>query len=72
MKKIFLLLLVVSLASPLGLAQAQKIATDSLRIAELDAFWTEASRTVREGDFEGYKAAYHEDAVVIFATSFSS
>ena len=26
------------------------------------------SQTVREGDFEGYKAAYHEDAVVIFAT----
>lgn len=42
---------------------------DSLRIVELDRFWNEVSRTVREGDFEGYKATYHEDAVVIFTTS---
>ena len=41
--------------------------SDSLRLAELDRFWTELSRTVSEGDFEGYKAAYHSDAVVIFA-----
>ena len=41
---------------------------DSLRLAELDHFWTELSRTVNEGDFEGYKAAYHDDAVVIFAS----
>ena len=41
---------------------------DSLRLAELDLFWAELSRTVGEGDFEGYSAAYHEDAVVIFAS----
>lgn len=41
---------------------------DSLRVAELDLFWAELSRTVREGDFEGYAAAYHEDAVIVFAT----
>ncbi|MFT4565886.1 MAG: ketosteroid isomerase-like protein [Saprospiraceae bacterium] len=41
---------------------------DSLRLAELDRFWTELARTVSEGDFEGYKAAYHEDAVVVFAS----
>jgi hypothetical protein len=41
---------------------------DSLRLAELDDFWAEVSRTVDEGDFEGYKATYHEDAVVVFAT----
>lgn len=40
---------------------------DSARLAELDQYWTELSRTVREGDFEGYAATYHEDAVVIFA-----
>lgn len=34
--------------------------------AELDAFWAEVSRTVAEGDFEGYSATYHPDAVVIF------
>lgn len=41
---------------------------DSLRLAELDNFWAEVSRTVNEGDFEGYKATYHEDAVVVFTT----
>ena len=34
--------------------------------AELDAFWAEVSRTVESGDFEGYSATYHPDAVVIF------
>lgn len=41
---------------------------DSLRLAELDTFWAEVSRTVHEGDFESYKATYHEDAVVVFTT----
>lgn len=41
---------------------------DSLRLAEIDNYWIELSRTVREGDFEGYKATYHKDAIVIFAT----
>ena len=45
-----------------------EINKDSLRIAELDKFWTELARTVREGDFEGYAATYHEDAVVVFAS----
>ncbi len=40
---------------------------DSNRISELNNYWKELARTVREGDFEGYKATYHEDAVVIFA-----
>lgn len=41
---------------------------DSLRLIELDTFWSKVSRTVRDGDFEGYKATYHEDAVVVFTT----
>jgi len=41
---------------------------DSLRLAELNNFWAEVSRTVDEGDFEGYKASYHEDAVLVFTT----
>lgn len=41
--------------------------SDTTRIAELDQYWQELSRTVEEGDFDGYGAAYHEDAVVIFA-----
>lgn len=33
--------------------------------AELDAYWAEASRTVAEGDFTGYAALYHPDAVLV-------
>ncbi len=32
---------------------------------ELDAFWAEVSRTVAEGDFEGYARTYHEDAILV-------
>lgn len=35
------------------------------RVAELDALWAEVSRTVNEGDFEGYAATCHPDAVLI-------
>ena len=38
-------------------------------LQELDAYWAEVSRTVAEGDFEGYAAAYHPDAVLVFASS---
>jgi ketosteroid isomerase-like protein len=40
--------------------------------AELDAFWAELSRTVGEGDFQGYAATYHPDAVLVSAFSGSS
>jgi ketosteroid isomerase-like protein len=33
--------------------------------AALDTFWDEVSRTVAEGDFEGYGALYHPDAVLV-------
>ncbi|MFT6502245.1 MAG: ketosteroid isomerase-like protein [Crocinitomicaceae bacterium] len=48
--------------------QIEKNNEDSLRIIELDALWAELSRTVKEGDFEGYKVNYHDDAVVIFTS----
>ena len=35
---------------------------------ELDAYWAEVSRTVADGDFEGYSAIYHPDAVLVFDT----
>lgn len=41
---------------------------DSIRIVELNRYWTELSRTVRQGDFEGYKVTYHNDAVCVFTT----
>ena len=40
--------------------------------ADLDAFWAEVSRTVAEGDFEGYAGTYHEDAVLVSGLSQSS
>ena len=38
---------------------------DQARIAELDAYWAIASKTVAEGDFEGYSATLHPDAVIV-------
>jgi ketosteroid isomerase-like protein len=32
---------------------------------ELDAYWGELSRTVAEGDFDGYARLYHPDAVIV-------
>ena len=40
-------------------------AEDIMTSAELDAFWAEVSRTVAEGDFSGYAATYHADAVLV-------
>ena len=49
-------------APPVAESNAESV-TDPA--AELDAFWAEASRTVREGDFDGYAALYHPDAVFV-------
>jgi len=38
---------------------------DVARIAQLDAYWAEVSRSVNEGDFEAYKATCHEKGVII-------
>lgn len=54
--------------SNVAISQTNTPATDSLRIIELNQYWAELSRTVREGDFEGYKATYHPDAVCVFTT----
>ena len=75
-KNLFFLIIVLIVSISTAKANNHKINTstksetsnDSLRLAELDHFWAELSRTVNEGDFEGYKAAYHDDAVVIFAS----
>lgn len=41
----------------------------SAQTETVDALWDEAIRTVVEGDFEGYAALYHEDAVLVNALS---
>lgn len=41
------------------------IEDEQARIKELDAYWTEVSRAVNEGDFDAYKATCHGDAVLV-------
>lgn len=53
-------------------AQGACAADDKARLAELDAFWSETSRTVREGDFQGYSATFHEAATLVSGTSRTS
>ncbi len=35
------------------------------RIAELDQYWADLAKTAKAGDFDGMKALYHEDAVLV-------
>lgn len=41
------------------------VSPSDVQHTELDAYWAESSRTVREGDFEAYADSYHEDAVLV-------
>ena len=52
------------------LAEAAKKRSDDVqRIAELDAYWAEVSRSVKEGDFAGYKATCHPEGVLVAGSS---
>jgi hypothetical protein len=53
MRKLFLACLLVA---SIALAESS---------AELDQFWAEVTRTVTEGDFDGYAATYHPDAILV-------
>lgn len=48
-----------------GLFLLTPSAVSAQTTAELDAFWAEMARTVGEGDFEGYSALYHPDAILV-------
>jgi len=56
------------------LAWSQVISSDiqAQTTAELDAYWAEVARTVEEGDFEGYAALYHPDAVLVSTATSNS
>lgn len=41
---------------------------DVARLAELDAYWAEVSRSVKAGDFAAYQAGCHEKAVLVSGT----
>lgn len=63
------LILFACLVTTLAAGQSSKTtSSDSIRINELNHYWADLSRTVREGDFEGYAATYHKDAVCVFTT----
>ncbi len=68
MKKIGAMLIVLTLAVFAGV-MAKAPADLSARIKELNSYWAEVSRCVREGDFAGYKATCHPDGVIVSGTS---
>lgn len=74
MKKFLLLLTITFTVNVISLKafsdntiSADATRSDSTRLAELDRYWANLEKTVEEGDFEGYRAAYHDDAVIVFA-----
>ena len=68
MNKTFTLFLLLTLAVLSGCANELQL-DDSSRIKELDAYWAEVSRCVKEGDFAGYKATCHKDGVIVSGSS---
>jgi hypothetical protein len=63
MKRFFLNFLII-----LGLFSAAPFAAaadDAARLAELDRFWNAVSQSVKDGDFEGYKATCHPEGVLV-------
>jgi hypothetical protein len=68
MNKTFTLFLLLTLAVLSGCSNELQL-DDSSRIKELDAYWAEVSRCVKEGDFNGYKATCHKDGVLVSGSS---
>jgi len=68
MNKLYTLFLILTLTVLAGCSN-DLILDDSSRIAELDEYWAEVSRCVNEGDFDGYKATFHKDAVFVSGPS---
>ncbi len=64
MNKIFTLFLLVTLTVLSGCSNELQL-DNSSRIAELDNYWAEVSRCVKEGDFAGYTATCHKDGVLV-------
>ena len=60
----FLVVLASLGSTPLARSE-EDAAAAARQLAELDAYWAEVSRTVREGDFEGYRATCHPEGVLV-------
>jgi len=69
----FLIFLLTSLIAPeVDDLRSDHRLTAGDRLAELDAFWGEMTRTVAEGEFEDYAALYHADAILVSGQTASS
>ena len=73
MKKILLFFIFISLISfkprevkkfTPTVFKAEKL-QENIRIQELNKYWNNLVKTVIKGDFEGYRKAYHKDAVIV-------
>ncbi len=64
MKKMCTLFMILAFTVLLTWAQDLQ-PEDCARVAELDDYWAEVSRCVKEGDFEGYKATFHQDGIFV-------
>ena len=62
----------ILLATLLGALVASPGDAEAQTIDQLTAYWAEVSRTVEEGDFAGYAALYHPDAVLVSTLSNNS
>ena len=57
--------LLIALFATLSLSLSAPADGEAERVSELDAYWAEVSRTVKEGDFAGYAATCHPEAVLV-------
>jgi ketosteroid isomerase-like protein len=48
-----------------GATQFGTAAIRSNQSTDLDAYWTAVSQTIADGDFDGYAATYHPDAILV-------
>ncbi|MEM8668923.1 MAG: nuclear transport factor 2 family protein [Planctomycetota bacterium] len=62
---------ILTVAGSFGLAD-EPSETSQKTIAELNAYWKEVSRSVREGDFAGYAATCHPEGVLVSGSKKSS
>ncbi len=58
--KLSLVFILFGLSAPIP-----AVADDAETLTELKAYWRESGRTIAEGDFAGYSALYHSDAVLV-------
>jgi len=68
-------IIINSLFIPLLLCSTQIASAaggEKARLAELDTYWAEVSRSVREGDFEGYKATCDSEGVLVSVSKMTS